>query len=149
MKILMNPDELGFNQPNHVTTWSKECHVQSGSLGVQVVGNFAVHAVTDVLQPRSWGDGNEFPLPSGSTLRSHRPLELFVWSTSEDDSFKTYRVLGLPISLMATNHDDAVGALYDLIPVLWIEYASEVDANLSPRARELKALLLRDFFVID
>ena len=148
MKLLTNRHGPGCYHLNYGAAQNRESHVQSGSV-VQVIGNFVQPTVPDVLQAQPGVDGDEFPLQDGSALRCRRSLELTVSSTNADDGFKAYRVQGLPITLTAPSHDEAVGALFDLVPVLWQEYALESDANLTPKAQALKALLLRDFAVID
>lgn len=86
----------------------------------------------------------DVPHPSGSTLRRLQPLILHAKRSQSGDCYQAC-VPDLDIPLVAVSREEMIAALQDLIVVLWDEYALENDANLTPKAKELKGRLLRDF----
>ena len=81
------------------------------------------------------------------TLRRREPLILRPMS-SESGELYQFDVKELEISITAYTREELVDLLHDFIVVLWNEYALEDDANLTANARELKNLMLNDFYVV-
>ena len=88
----------------------------------------------------------DLSLPDGTILRRRQPLVVLASISDPDDCFHA-DIPDLDISLAAANRAEMLSALQDLIVFLWQEYALEDDANLTPKAQQLKACLLRDYAV--
>ena len=100
------------------------------------------HVITNALEIRI----HEIPLSDGTILRRHQPLVVLASISVPDDCLHA-DIPDLDISLAATNRTEMLNALQDLIAFLWHEYALEDNANLTPKAQQLKACLLRDYAV--
>ena len=90
---------------------------------------------------------DEIHIGGGAVLRPNEPLMLRASLCDPDGCYRA-DVPGIGTPLAAFSPKEMIDACSDLLAHLWEQYVLEEDANLKPRAQQIKTFLLRDYTVV-